>query len=436
MYKKLHIKMTCFCGALTGLILLLMTLAGLIAFEKLLLKNDSAVHDNTVHTVLTSLEGEEYIDYNKIGKLADTGVYTVVIYENEASYSLHLSAFQNELVDKAVRTALEAHSFDVKNPPSSYNSIKQLEFPLSYKGGKYTASFASVSYKYGTFCVALLYSQARVLRQITQLRIFFAVVDFTALVLLFGAAWLYTGRMLSPLEVNRRKQSQFIASASHELRSPLAVLLSSADALAVADANDRESFHDIIRAEGLRMSRLIDDMLSLASADSQTWPMHFERTALDELIPQLYEKFQPLAKEKGLRMAVSLPPLEDTPTAFCDAGRICQVMGILLDNALSYTPAGGTITLGLSPDKVGLSPDKSGWRLWVADTGPGIPDEWKTHIFERFFRADQAREDRKHFGLGLSIAGEIIRLHNGRIWVEDAEEKGAVFCLYLPAYRD
>lgn len=290
------------------------------------------------------------------------------------------------------------------------------------------ASFASVPHKYGAFCAAILYSRARLLSQITHLRIFIAAVDAAALILLFAAAWFYTGRMLFPLEENRNRQTQFVASASHELRSPLAVLLSSADALAVADTKDKESFHDIIRSEGQRMSQLIDDMLALASADNQSWPMHFEVTSLDELIPQLYEKYHSLARAKGLRLDISLPPLEEVPAALCDQRRISQVLGILLDNALSYTPPGGRVTLGLRPDGCG-------WRLWVADTGPGIPDEWKARVFERFFRADQAREDRKHFGLGLSIAKEIISLHSGRIWVEDAPGGGAVFCVFLPTAK-
>lgn len=425
MYKKLHIKMTLFCGTVTGLILLLMTLAGLLAFENLLDKNDAAVHDKTVHTLITSLDSEPYIDYDKIAKLADTHYYTVVLYDKSASYSLSLDSEKQMLIENARERAMKEYGFNVKNPPVLGTSAKQLEFPFSAQKKEYLASFASIPHKYGTFSAVILYSREQLHQQTDRLRLFFLLIDTAALVLLFTAAWFYTGRMLLPLEENRRRQIQFVASASHELRSPLAVLLSSADALAVADTQDRQGFHEIIKSEGSRMSQLINDMLSLASADNQSWPIHPERTALDELVPELYEKYHSLANAKGLTLKISLPSPEEVPTAVCDRQRIAQILGIFLDNAISYTPKGGSITLGLSPME-------GGWKLWVADTGPGIPDEWKSRVFERFFRADPSREDRRHFGLGLSIAAEITRLHGGKIWAEDNPGGGTVFSLMLP----
>ena len=417
--------MTLFCGTVTGLILLLMTLAGLLAFENLLSKNDAAVHDKTVYALLSSLEAEPYIDYDKTAKMADTRYYTVVLYDKSIPYALNLDQEKKELIDTAREMALKNHGFNVNNPPILSTAAKQLEFTMNVQKKEYLASFAAIPHKYGTFSAVILYSRQQLHRQIGRLRIFFLIIDAAALVLLFTAAWFYTGRMLLPLEENRKRQIQFVASASHELRSPLAVLLSSADALAVADMEDRQGFHDIIKSEGHRMSQLINDMLSLASADNQSWPMHLENTPLDELVPELYEKYHSLANTKGLALKIQLPSPDEVPTALCDRQRIAQVMGIFLDNAISYTPKGGRITLGLSPGS-------GGWILWVSDTGPGIPDELKNSVFQRFFRADPSREDRRHFGLGLSIAAEITRLHGGKIWTEDNPGGGAVFCLLLP----
>lgn len=417
--------MTLFCGTVTGLILLVMTLAGLLAFENLLNKNDAAVHDKTVHTLLTSLEAEPYIDYDKIAKLADTHYYTLAFYDKSADYALTLNPEDRLLIEKARERALKNHGFNVKNPPVLSSSAKQLEFTMNIQKKEYLASFASIPHKYGTFSAVILYSRQQLHQQISRLRLFFLIIDGAALLLLFTAAWFYTGRMLLPLEENRRRQTQFVASASHELRSPLAVLLSSAEALAVADTQDRQNFHDIIKSEGHRMSRLINDMLSLASADNQSWPMHLENTLLDELVPELYEKYHSLANKKGLVLNINLPSAEEFPAAVCDRQRIVQILEIFLDNAISYTPKGGSITLGLSAAE-------GGWKLWVADTGPGVPDEWKDRVFQRFFRADASREDRKHFGLGLSIAAEITRLHGGKIWAADNPGGGAVFSLLLP----
>jgi signal transduction histidine kinase len=102
------------------------------------------------------------------------------------------------------------------------------------------------------------------------------------------------------------------------------------------------------------------------------------------------------------------------------------VLGILLDNAASYTPKAGDIQLGISSARGHL-------LLWVADNGPGIPDSSKKIIFDRFYRGDASRKDKRHFGLGLCIAKELIQLHQGKIWVEDNQPTGSVFYISLPA---
>lgn len=132
----------------------------------------------------------------------------------------------------------------------------------------------------------------------------------------------------------------------------------------------------------------------------------------------------PLAKEKGLALSLTLPE-RDVPVMQLDKDRITQVLSILLDNALAYTPAPGDIRLEL-----GLGRDSA--RITVSDTGPGVPDSEKTRIFERFHRGEEARSHRSHFGLGLCIAAEIVKLHKGKLWVEDAKGGGAAFILELP----
>ncbi|WP_302417627.1 sensor histidine kinase [Blautia marasmi] len=425
MYKKLRMKMTLFCTAVTGVILLAMTLAGLLAFQNLLDANDAAVHDKEVDSVLAYLEKSRVIDYGQIATMANPRFYTIDLYENGVLYSYDPEEEKQEMMDKIIHRAMEHYGFDVNHPPLGKGITKPLEFSFDHKKTEHLVTFASVPYPYGTFCVVISYARETLERQILYLYVVFTVIDLTALLLLLLFSWFYTGRMLAPIEKNRTKQIQFVASASHELRSPLAVMLSSADALAVADEEDRTGFHEIIKAEGLRMSRLIHDMLSLASADNQTWSMHFEKISLDTMIPEVYERYHMLAKRKGLKLQITLPDSGEEPEVFCDGQRLEQVLGILLDNAVSYTPKGGIIYLGYEKDG-------ARWKFWVADNGPGIPDEWKERIFDRFFRGDISRKEKKHFGLGLSIAGEIVRLHKGKIWVEDREGGGCVFYFTVP----
>lgn len=141
------------------------------------------------------------------------------------------------------------------------------------------------------------------------------------------------------------------------------------------------------------------------------------------LLLECYETFGPQARKKGLRLNLFLP--EETPQILADPDRLSQALSILLDNALCYTPPSGNITLGLQTAGKKV-------RIFVADSGPGVPDGEKRRIFERFYQSETARSDRNHFGLGLNVAAEIANAHQGKLWVEDNPGGGAVFFLELP----
>lgn len=143
----------------------------------------------------------------------------------------------------------------------------------------------------------------------------------------------------------------------------------------------------------------------------------------DTLLLETYEAFEPLAAKKQIRLNVQLPE-ELLPPCVCDPERIRQVLAILLHNAISYTPEHGTIHLALSFEK-------QRFCFQVSDNGIGIPDGEKSRIFERFYRADQSRSQKDHFGLGLSIAQEIVSAHQGQIMVKDTPGGGSTFLVFL-----
>lgn len=242
--------------------------------------------------------------------------------------------------------------------------------------------------------------------------------------MLLAFSWFFVKKLLRPVEESRQKQVQFVAAASHELRSPLAVILSNLSALEKAGPGDRPRFQKNIRAEGLRMTRLVDDLLALASADSHSWTILKEPVELDTLALELYEKYSRPAREKGLKLTITLPE-EGVPPTCCDGGRVEQAVSALISNALSYTPEGGRVDIILT--------QLHGGRMMftVQDNGPGIPDREKPLIFRRFYRSDPARRDREHFGLGLCVAQEIAQLHRGRLWVEDNPGGGSRFKLVI-----
>ena len=178
------------------------------------------------------------------------------------------------------------------------------------------------------------------------------------------------------------------------------------------------------------MSRLVDDMLLLASADAGAWTLEPAELDADTLLMDAYETFLPLCRQKSISLSITLPR-EASPRFLGDSQRIGQALAILLDNAVSYTPAGGTVHLSLS-----LCQDApASLEFEVADSGPGIPDPVKAQIFDRFYRADSSRSEKQHFGLGLGIAKELMRLHGGTIRVCDRPGGGSRFILRLPALR-
>lgn len=423
MFQKLHIKMTFFCTFVTGFILIAMTLAGLFLFETLLTQNDYAVFEKNKNSIIDYLENENLIDYSYLSKLTRSDMYTITLFENNRQLSLH-GQKQTKLVEAARQKALADYHFDVQNPPRSRTKTKLLDFEMSQNAASHLVTVASLPNKYGSICAIILYSRTQLAQQKSSLRTAIFFIDTSALLLLFLFAWKFSFHILAPVEANRKKQIQFVAAASHELRSPLAVMLAGIEALKEAKEEERPEFHSSIESEGMRMKQLIDDMLALASADNQSWSMHFTDTAPDTMLLNIYEKYLPLFRNRGLKLTVHLPD-EAVLDCFCDRQRLEQTIGILLDNALCYTPIGGRIILCLSMEKNTI-------KLGVADSGPGISDADKEHIFDRFFRVDSSRQDKQHFGLGLCIAKEIIELHHGRIWVEDNIPNGAIFYLSIP----
>lgn len=416
--------MTWFCALATGGIFLSMTLLCLFLSE-------GAIKDGQYHTFLSDvnamvsyLEDYSVISERWIARMEGTGRLLLGIYDNGMELLRQdPDGVRRAAEEKALEIALREHELDISD--DNLQRSGHVNFPVRVEGGEsYYASVAVFPKRSGNLGVVLLYPLDRQREQITRQRWLFAGIDLMGLTALAVFAWFFTGKLLIPLEESRQRQVQFVASASHELRSPLAVMLSNLSALEKAGEGERERFQNNIREEGTRMSRLVDDMLTLASTDSRSWTLRRVPAEMDTLCLDVYERFCGPARERGLRLTVSLPE-EELPPYSCDPDRVAQALCVLLDNALSYTPAGGEVSLSLERQAGG----KLCFR--VSDTGPGVPDGEKEKIFQRFYRTDRSRRDKEHFGLGLCIAREIVELHRGRLWVEDAPGGGAAFYMLL-----
>lgn len=227
---------------------------------------------------------------------------------------------------------------------------------------------------------------------------------------------------LERLEMLFETQRRFLADVSHELRTPLTTILGNLDLMRKMGQLDEESL-EAITSETQRMKRLVQDILVLTQAESGKLPLGREVVELDTLVLEVFQQSKVLAKD---RVQVQLGQ-EDQARVIGDRDRLKQVLLNLMSNAIEYTPAGGSVTLGLAC--VG------DWaRVTVTDTGPGIPQDELPHIFERFYRVDRSRKrtERGGAGLGLSIAYWITRSHEGRLEVASEVGKGTTFSVWLP----
>src|SRR5579859_999836 len=251
--------------------------------------------------------------------------------------------------------------------------------------------------------------------------------------------------MLAELQEAYRRQQRFVADASHELRAPITSIRCNLDLLAKApDLAPGEAAAALTdaRAEADRMGRLVNDLLTLARADSLAQEpdakadgytknqKSVERVDLDSLMLEVYRQYRAL-DEHDLTAEETRGPrliLQDIAPAQVrgDADKLKQALLALLENALKYTPSEGTVTLSLTTQDGNA-------LLSVCDTGIGISPEDLPHIFERFYRADPARSrDRGGSGLGLAIVKSIVEEHGGTIEVESALGKGSTFRMKLP----
>ena len=253
----------------------------------------------------------------------------------------------------------------------------------------------------------------------------FLILDLLGILALYIAAKYLVGKALQPVIENQRKQTEFIAAASHDLRTPLAVIQNNASALLLPDA-DVTYFAPKIMDSCTHMSRLVTVLLSLAAADAKTWKLHLEEIDTEAFLIELYDTFSSYCQNKSHSLRLALPD-DVLPTIVADKMRIQQILGILIDNAISYSPDHTEICIHSYLMKQSLF-------LEVIDHGQGVAPEERGEIFQRFYRSDKSRTDQKHFGIGLSIAKELIDLQKGQISVKDTEGGGATFVVSLPVH--
>jgi signal transduction histidine kinase len=246
-----------------------------------------------------------------------------------------------------------------------------------------------------------------------------------ALLLVAAGGWFLAGKSTAPIERTMVQMRQFMADAAHELRTPVAVLRSRAE-VALQRERDPTAYAAALAAVGVeaeRMGGIVDDLLTLARADAGERPVVRERVYLDDLALDAVDGVRVLAERRGVELAV--PEFEEAAVE-ADPLLLRQLIVIVLDNAIKFTPAGGRVSLRVRAD---------GGRsalILVEDTGIGIAPQHLAQIFDRFYRGDDARARSDGAGLGLSIARWIADEHDAAIDVVSAPGSGTQVTIRLP----
>jgi two-component system OmpR family sensor kinase/two-component system sensor histidine kinase BaeS len=236
-------------------------------------------------------------------------------------------------------------------------------------------------------------------------------------------------RMAEALETADRQRRELLADVAHELRTPLTIIQGNLEGLRDGVYEATPEHLDLVLDETRNLGRLVDDLRLLTLAEAGQLPLDLQALDVPQLLADVREAFACQASEA--RIALTMEVAEPLPPLIGDPQRLGQVLGNLVTNALRHTPSGGEIMLGAA-----LASGQEGHshlRLWIVDTGEGIPSEDLPRIFDRFWRGDPSRshEAGAGSGLGLAIAKSLVEAHGGRIWAESQLGEGTtVYCLF------
>lgn len=316
------------------------------------------------------------------------------------------------IVDQSASLAASQNGYDRRTVSLPDGSRVRL---LSYRtsGSKSIPSILQVG--------RLLNDQQRILDQFMIGLLFLGAF---AVIALGWVSWWLSGRSLGPTQKAWEQQQAFVSNASHELRTPLTLIRASAEyGLRSRPPESQAKILQDILDEDEYMNRLVDDLLLLSRLDSRRLELKREPVDLPGLLAEIARQVENVAEEKGVKIELG----ELLGGALGDPIRLRQVLLILLDNALRYTPSGGVIRMDTR--RVGRYQ-----QVRIVDNGKGIPAEYLPHIFERFYQVPgSSAEDARSNGLGLSIAKSLIEAQGGKITLESQAGVGTTAILLLPA---
>lgn len=433
MFPKLERKFVFLYTLSTGLILTLILAVSFLFYLSSQNSRQKSLFQDQLFTLMSQLQTDSLFSDSYLAQMESKNQLLIYIEENHFPFffpgSYTPRTERDKLFERAENLA-EAEGIFSDSHPISSNLLQSSILQIA--GDKRDIYLGNIL----IFHTSNGYKKMILLQDITGNRIqmirtvlFYFLIDLVGILLLFLTGRWFVRRSLKPLEETYEKQQDFVASASHELRSPLAVIQATADAAAEAPGEAKRLLQ-VIKKECQRGSSLVKNLLLLASADQNNWAVNKKYFELDEMLLGLLEVYEPLCLSRNGQILLMLPD-EPLPPVLADPELCRQIFTILLDNAVAYG-------LDASRDeratvekkrKIILRAEnlRSHVMIYVIDYGPGIPDEEKELIFDRFYRRDKSRNKKEHFGLGLSIAAKLAQIQGIRLEVEDTAGGGSTF---------
>lgn len=426
MLQKLKHKLTLICIIGTSTVITIITLIALRFSETQLNTRNQYALENNILNIIDHVQNNA-LSYSFLGELEVNNECIIDISTPSDSLSFPGSYLTGDrrknLIGLAYETALNTYSNSSKRIFNA-TSQERMTFELHTNRTHYKVLVASTFCNDINYTITLIQDMTRRDKEIVFIRLVFIALTILGSILLGFFSYWFSGKAIRPIAISQKEQTDFVAAASHELRSPLAVIRTSTDELLEDENIKNNKYVHIISTECNQLTRLVSDLLFLSGTDSGHWHISPHPIEMDTLLIDVYDSFFSLAESKDHLLELELPNTRQ-PQILADSERITQAISILINNALAYTPPHTNITLLLenTADDVVVK---------LIDHGPGIPDAAKAHIFKRFYRLDASRHSSNHYGLGLSIAFEIVKHHHGHLTLEDTPGGGATFIISLP----
>ncbi len=426
MFKQLEKKLVWTYTLTTGVILTLVVILALFVSFSNTQNNYKQTFHNNFSVVVSKLQLENTITNQWIALQEDKNHLIICMEENGVKLKF-LRARENQILREQQLEKLRAFArkdeIDSSLPPVSVEEIRSDVYQWEEDSSLYFGQVLIFSTSNGYRSLLLIEEFPNAKTEKMREVILFLLIDFFGMILLYWVSVWFVGQSLKPIKENKKRQDEFVAAASHELRSPLAVIKANLSLMKKEEEKQENSIEQIGK-ECNRMALLIEDMLLLASTDAGNWKMENQSVEADNLLIETYESYLPICREKKITLQIDLQE-EEIKQIKGDPIRLKQVLSILMENAMRFSKEGSTIVLRGRM----LIGGKHKVLLEVEDHGIGIPAEKRELVFERFYQEDVSRNDKSHFGLGLSIAKQIVTLHRGTIACKETNGGGATFSL-------